>query len=327
MPESTRLLADIGGTHARFAWQAGPGQALTHLGVLSCAEYPNLLGAIRHWLGAQGLPLPHEAVLAVATAVQGDAIRLTNSDWQFSVTALQRTLGLHRLKVINDFTALAWALPTLSAQEIRQIGGALEPAFAHRRPVALIGPGTGLGVSGLMPNDQGGWIAISGEGGHVSLPANDAREAAILHCLQQRFGHVSAERVLSGEGLRHLWGALEMQAQGAWPKEIPQAAEISHRALALDDARAAEVIDVFCGMLGGVAGNLVLTLGATGGVFIGGGILPRWGALVERSRLRACFEAKGRFAAYLSPVPIWLINTPDAPALRGAARVLDQPGA
>ena len=323
MTTTTRLLADIGGTHARFGWQSGPGAPIGHVRVLECHAHEGILAAIQHWLALESLSLPPQAALAVATPVQGDTIRLTNGPWAFSIADLQSSLQLDRLIVVNDFTALALALPRLEASEIRRIGGVDRAPFSTHEPVALLGAGTGLGVSGLLPVAESNWTPIAGEGGHASLAAHDERETRILGILQEQFAHVSAERVLSGDGLRNLWAALTQVRSGNWPEHIPSASAISRQALDQKDPFALEVIDLFCGFLGHVAGDLALTLGATGGVFIGGGILPRWGGLVEQSRLRSCFEAKGRYSGYLAPIPIWTIQTPDSPALRGVAQMLD----
>ena len=321
-----RLLADIGGTHVRFGWQARPGAPIDHVREFECEAHPGVLEAIRHWIECESLPSPAHAALAVATPVQGEVIRLTNGPWSFSTSELKSALSLNRLLVVNDFTALALALPRLDASELQRIGGADRPPFSTREPVALLGAGTGLGVSGLLPSADMQWTPIAGEGGHVSLATHDAREARVLGILQDRFVHVSAERVLSGDGLRNLWAALMQIRTGGWPKDIPSASTISQMALHQQDAQALEVIDVFCGFLGHVAGDLALTLGATGGVFIGGGIIPRWGHLVGQSRLRACFEAKGRYREYLAAIPIWTILTRESPALRGVAQLLDATG-
>lgn len=326
MTNNTRLLADIGGTHARLAWQSGPGAPIGHVRVLECDAHEGIAAAIDHWLTLESLSLPTQAALAVATPVQGDMIRLTNGPWAFSIAELQKSMNLERLLVVNDFTALALALPHLAASEIQRIGGVDRFPFSTREPVALLGAGTGLGVSGLLPVAAANWTPIAGEGGHVSLATHDAREAKVLGILQDHFAHVSAERVLSGDGLRNLWAALTQLRSGHWPEHIPSASTISRLALDQRDSLALEVIDLFCGFLGHVAGDLALTLGATGGVFIGGGILPRWGSLVGQSRLRASFEAKGRYSGYLAPIPIWMIQTQDSPALRGAAQMLDATG-
>ena len=226
-------------------------------------------------------------------------------------------LGLERLLVLNDFTALALALPQLDDQAKRQIGGGSPVTGAN---IGLLGPGTGLGVSGLVQDASAG-LPIAGEGGHVTLAASNALEFAVIEVLQARYGHVSAERVLSGQGLVDLYVALRQQ-QGLPAQAVSSAAEISHWALQDQDAVALQALHLFAGWLGSVAGDLVLTLGARGGVYLGGGIVPRWLGWLEQSAFKARFSAKGRFAAYLQDVPVWVINAPDSPALWGAARAL-----
>lgn len=344
----TRILADVGGTRARFAWQPQSGEALRCITTVECASYAGPEEALAAWLAHHRLGSPVEAAIALATPLSGeDELRMTNGLWRFSRRRLAARLGLQRLEFVNDFTALAMALPALEPTELRRIGGRVTSPFAQRQVVGLLGPGTGLGVSGLLPGPQGSWIAIAGEGGHVSLPSNDPLEDAVLQILRARFGHVSAERVLSGEGLRNLWGALQaLELNPHAPElnpnahelnphalelnpqvvleEVPSATQISELALREQHPLACRVLEVFCGLLGQIAGNLALTLGASGGIYIGGGIVPQWGTMLERSRLRTCFEAKGRFRTYLEAIPLWVIDASEPPALRGAARLLDE---
>lgn len=330
----TRILADVGGTRARFAWQPQSGGALRCITTVECASYAGPEEALAAWLAHYRLGSPVEAAIALATPLSGeDELRMTNGLWRFSRRRLAARLGLHRLEFVNDFTALAMALPALEPTELRRIGGRATNPFVQRQVVGLLGPGTGLGVSGLLPGPQGSWIAIAGEGGHVSLPSNDPLEDAVLQILRARFGHVSAERVLSGEGLRNLWGALQALESNPHAlelnpqvvlEEVPSATQISELALREQHPLACRVLEVFCGLLGQIAGNLALTLGASGGIYIGGGIVPQWGTMLERSRLRTCFEAKGRFRTYLEAIPLWVIDASEPPALRGAARLLDE---
>lgn len=322
MATGSRMLADIGGTNARFAWQQGPGEPMQHVQVLQCHEHAGLAEAAQRWLADHHLPRPERAALAVACAVQSDVVKLTNNPWTFSVSAFQRQFGLRQLEVVNDFTALALALPSIPLQHLRPIGGRQQSPFAHKAPVALLGAGTGLGVSGLLPHPQGGWIPIAGEGGHVSLPIHDEVQYRIWSALRARDGHVSAESVLSGQGLVNIHGCLLLQSSGDWPERSPSAAHIT--ALAQQqDPLAMQVVDIFCSWLGAVAGDLVLTLGATGGVFIGGGIAPRLLDALQTGGFRRSFEGKGAYAAYLAPVPVWVIDAPVSPALQGVATLLD----
>lgn len=314
-----RLLGDVGGTHARFGWQDRPGQAPSRLMTLRDDEHPGLAEVIGAYLSAQRLPRPKAACIGIANPVTGDEVRMTNRDWRFSISELGRHLGVERLKVINDFSALAWALPTLAPHERVQVGG-LATAPAGAWPLALMGPGTGLGVGGLLPQ-AGRWVALAGEGGHVSLAARTDLEWRLLSRLRQRHGHVSAERVLSGQGLSDLYWALSLETQEA--RTPLSAAQITAAALAHKDPACLACLEIFSGFLGSVAGDLALTLGARGGVYLGGGIVPRLLGWFEGSSFRANFEAKGRFSAYLRDIPVWVIQAGEAPALRGAALALD----
>ena len=314
-----RLLGDVGGTNARFGWQANAHSGIEHVLVLPCAAHETLEAAIRTYLELKSLPMPRTGALGIANPITGDVIRMTNHHWSFSISEMQRSLGLQQLNVINDFTALALALPSIAKDNLVQVGGTVAEAYA---PKALIGAGTGLGVSGLMPTDANDhWVAIAGEGGHVTLAAQTESEYRVIELIRQRYGHVSAERVLSGQGLVDLYLALR-QLQKQQPVDVAGAAEITAWALQDKDPLALQSIDMFAGFLGSVTGDLALTLGARGGVYLGGGIVPRWLGWFETSQFRERFEAKGRFKAYLKDIPVWVINAVESPALLGAARSL-----
>ncbi len=316
-----RVLADIGGTNARFAWQAGPGQPMEAVLNLPCADHGSLSDAVRSYLHRTHRAMPPACAIAIANPVVGDRVAMTNHHWAFSIRELKAQLGLARLLVVNDFTALALALPRLGPADRWQLGGgAPEPGAA----IGLIGPGTGLGVSGLLPDGRGGWLPIQGEGGHGTLGATTPREAAVLELLREWHGHASAERAVCGQGLVDIHRALR-QLDGRDDAEAPQrpAASIADAGLVGRDAHCAEALQLFCAFLGIAAGNLALTLGARGGVYIGGGIVPRLGRWFAGSPFRARFEAKGRFAAYLQAVPVYVIDTPQSPAFLGAAEALD----
>lgn len=319
-PTALRLLADVGGTHVRFASQLGAYAPLEHVARYACRDFDSLADAIFYHLHREGLPRPQACAIGIATAITGDHVRMTNHHWSFSTRALQSALGAQRLLVINDFTALALALPALPAQARRQVGGGEAVAGA---PLGLVGPGTGLGVSGLLPAADGDTlVAVGGEGGHVTLASYHAEERAVLDLLHQRFGHVSAERALSGPGLEHLHEALaELRGQPVSAGGA-RAPEITAAALA-GEPLAAAALQMFCGLLGDVAGNVALTLGARGGLYIGGGIVPRLGDWFDRSAFRQRFESKGRFTAYLRAIPTYVVQEADQAALLGASRALD----
>ncbi len=314
-----RLLGDVGGTNARFGWQAADGAEPVDVVALPSADHASLSDALRAYLQQTGRDAPRWCAIGIANPVTGDQVRMTNHDWSFSIAAVQREFGFERFVVINDFTALALALPTLGPADVRQCGGGAAAADAA---IGLIGPGTGLGVSGLLPSGQPGrWVAVQGEGGHVTLAATNDREAAVLAVLRDAFGHVSAERAVCGQGLASLYAAVCRLDGRATDLDL-KPADVSARALDGGDAQCVEALDLFCGFLGATAGNLGLTLGARGGVYIGGGIVPRLGDAFFRSRFRDAFEAKGRFGDYLAAVPTFVIEAHVSPALVGAARAL-----
>ena len=265
-------------------------------------------------------PKPRQGAVGIANPIVGDFLRMTNSPWAFSIEALRVTLGLDRLLFINDFTALALSLPSLQADHLRRIGPARDAD--PKAAIGLLGPGTGLGVSGLLYDTAGHLVPLGGEGGHVSLASANAREDAVVAVLRDRFGHASAERALQGAGLVAMYEAL-CKIDGATATSLDPAG-VTAAAMAGSDARCVEVIELFFAFLGSVAGNLALTLGARGGVYIGGGIVPRLGDWIDRSTFRERFIAKGRFRAYLDAVPTWLIQAETSPALIGAARALDE---
>ncbi|MGC3982773.1 MAG: glucokinase [Steroidobacteraceae bacterium] len=313
-----KLIADIGGTNARFALCEGT--VIRDEVQLHCADYPDIESAVRYYLNSIGEKRSlQEAAFDIAAPLSGDQISMTNNNWRFSIAALRKELGLQRLIVLNDFTALAMAIRHLPAHELQQVGGSKN---ANNTPIALLGAGTGLGVSGLIPSGEH-WLPLQGEGGHVSLAPGNEREAEVLKTLWRSFEHVSVERVLSGMGLINLYNAI-CKLEGV-DAQTYTAANITERGLDDSDKQCAEVLQMFCGLLGSVAGNLVLTLGATQAVYIGGGIVPRFGEYFARSSFRERFESKGRYVSYLKPVPVYVIHTPQ-PAFVGLAQAFVSPG-
>jgi glucokinase len=309
------LIGDIGATNARFAL-VGPGRRIARMRVLATSDYAGIAEAIGGYLDTEADSRPDQVVLAVASPVTGDRISFTNSPWTFSIAELQRRLGLRRLEVINDLTATALAVPHLPADERIQIGGGQPVPDA---PIGIIGPGTGLGVGALVRAGNA-WVPIPSEGGHVTMAPDHVREGAVLDLMRRRFDHVSAERVLSGPGLINLYNAL-CETEGV-PAASYTAAQITDPETGNRDPRCRETVSIFCAMLGTVTGNLALTLGARGGVYIAGGIVPKLGAAFAQSAFRARFEQKGRMQAYLAPIPTYVI-THAVPAFLGAATLLD----
>ena len=303
---TARLLGDVGATNARFAL-SGPGHRPGAAMVHTCERYQGLEDAVEACLDEAGpIVRPTEAAFAVAAPVTGDLVTMTNHPWQFSVSAIKDKLRLDRLTVINDFTAIALSLPWLETGDRRQIGGG-SAVVGH--PLGVLGPGSGFGVSGLVPA-RSGWVPLAGEGGHIEFAPQTEREIDILRALGGSDRHLSVERLLSGPGLVALHRALTGEClTGAEP--------ITERAMA--GARAARAtITVFSEILGAAAGNLALTLGARGGIFIAGGIVPKLGRCFDEIAFRRRFEEKGRMRPYLTGIPTYLITT-EYPALIGLA--------
>jgi len=314
MMSDVALVADIGGTHARFA-------LVTEAGVVRpetyrCADYTGPAEAARAYLADHGGDaVPVRGAFAVASVLGGDRVAMTNSPWAFSIEETRQGLGLSQLEVINDFTAVALAVPHLEPEHLVTVGGG---TAQPNRTVAVLGPGTGLGVSALVRCGSS-WYPLEAEGGHATMAAANAREAAILDWLRQRFDHVSAERLLSGQGLVNLYQALSALSGHQAVYSTPDV--ISGHGLDGSCPICRETIETFFAMLGTVAGNLALTVGALGGVYLAGGILPRMAEAFRLSGFRARFEAHGRFQPYLAAIPTRLIVHP-LPAFVGLAALV-----
>ena len=315
-----RLVSDIGATNARFALADGR-NALQLERTYRCAEYPSLVDVVRRYFDDVALApadQPREAALAIAGPLSGDTVSATNLNWTFSVSATRAELGLQRLILLNDFTALALSLRALAAADRVRVGGGSPRRHA---PIALLGPGSGLGASGLLHAGRR-WYPLMGEGGHATLPASTPRETAVIQFLRQEYSHVSAERVLSGPGLFQLYQIL-CTLDGV-SRNVAHVEAVTEHALAGSDPQCVEAVQMFCEFLGTVAGDLTLTLGAHGGCYIGGGIVPRLMPLFPKSGFRTRFEDKGRFRTYLEPIPVYVITSGNA-ALTGCARSFSQP--
>jgi glucokinase len=309
------LVGDIGGSNARFAIarREAEGVALDHIVSMRCDGHADLAAAVEHYLATAGAARPASAAIAIAGPIVGDHAEITNHPtWSFSIAAVRERLTLVRLAVINDFTAVALSLPHLTPPDLRPVGvGTATPGA----PMAVIGPGTGLGVSGIVRTGDR-WTAIEGEGGHATFAPMSERESSIGNVLRRRFGHVSWERVLSGPGLVNLYGAIAQLEQRHAADLSPEA--IAERGRAGSCPLCREALAVFCAGLGTAAGNLALTFGACGGVYLAGGILPRLGEFFAASEFRSRFESKGRLSPYVRPIPTFVITAAN-PGLVGAA--------
>jgi len=297
------LVGDIGGTTSRLALVESDG-ALTALARFNNCEF-NSPDDVLSAFSEQHGPLPRKAVLAVAGPVHANEVTMTNLGWQLSGKRLVAQHGFHHVELMNDFAAQAWATLALEPGELHSVGGGKAQATGNR---GVLGPGTGLGVGGLVSAGDD-WAVIAGEGGHVTLAGVTPEEQALIDTVVGEYGHCSAERLLSGPGLvticQHLGGA------AAEPAAVTQLARDGN-------AEALQAINLFAALLGMVAADLALTLGARGGIYLAGGILPAMLGVFPEQEFRQRFEAKGRFKDYLAAIPTCIITTPD-PSLRGLA--------
>jgi glucokinase len=319
------LIADIGGTNARFALTdaTDPARPLLAQQVLPCAEFGSLQHAAQTYLAQVGAR-PRRAAMAVACPVHGDAVRLTNLAWSFSQRELRAGLGLQSLKVLNDFGAVAHGVPALAPTDLYTLHG--DPAAPLLGPVSGLGPGTGFGVGLLVGSAERGWQVVETEGGHVSFAPIGDEEARINRWLTARFGRTSTERLLCGTGLAHIEAVLALGDDAprldALDAALRDPAEIVAAALAGTDLSARRALARFCAVLGSVAGDAALIHGART-LMIAGGIVPRFIPFLETSAFRERFLAKGRFAAHLEGVAIHVITHPQ-PGLLGAAVALGE---
>lgn len=303
---SSFLVADVGGTNARFALadDRGIGEVTT----FATEAFDGPESAMRAFLGGSA---PRAVAVACAGPVENGVVRLTNADWFVDAARLRAELGVDDVVVINDFAAVAWAIPELAKEDVTAVGrGDAEPGA----PALALGAGTGLGVAAFVPCGDGATV-ISGEGGHVTMPAFTEGESDMLSAFRRQLGHVSAERLLSGEGLVRLHDWYGGGAPPLTPAEITDAAANGAGVVAR------QALNAFCAMFGTVAGDLALAFGARGGVYIAGGIIPRIGDYFAASEFRRRFEAKGRFRDYLAGIPTLIVRHP-YPALAGLTGLL-----
>lgn len=312
------LIADIGGTNSRFALCEEGSVEPLEAQQFRNANFGSLYDVMQHYL-SQVRRKTARGCIAVACPVTGDTVQLTNNNWRFSTSELRGKLKLKTLRVVNDFTALAMAVPYLPKEDVTQVGMGTSAAHA---PIGVLGPGTGLGVSGLLWSGSS-WVPIQGEGGHINFAPGNDLEVEILRIGWRHFDKfVSVERLLCGAGLSFLYRTMA-KIEGRKVEELSEK-DIATRAVEANDVYCRAAVDMFCAVLGSVAGNHALTLGAFGGVYIGGGIVPKLGPLFAETPFRARFEDKGRFTDYVTRIPTYTIASHMRATLYGAAAVLKE---
>ena len=312
---SDKFVADVGGTNIRLARVTDTG--VTDIKKYRCRDFASIDLAIQAYFDEHSDYQFTQGCIAIACPVLGDQVEMTNHSWVFSQQALQSQLRLTSLYVINDFTAVAHSLPTLSDAQVIQIGqGTTKP----QGNIAVFGPGTGLGVEHITMT-AAGWQTLDGEGGHTDFAPVDETDIIIWRHLQKSHGRASAEEVMSGRGIMNIYQALA-EAQGA-EVVYTDPAQVTERALDQSCGICEATLTQFCRIMGSFAGNLALNMATTGGVFIGGGIANRFADFIERSDFRARFEAKGQMKHYVKDIPTYLIAEPDH-GLLGASAYLTQ---
>lgn len=315
--EVVNIVADIGGTNLRLGI-SGEGNVVSNLQVYQCGEYSGLAEIVADYIQKNNMANKTiNACFAIACPVDNDLISMTNLPWEFSKAALKKSLNLHSMYFINDYTAIAHAVPFLDNTQKVQIG---RGDVVAKAPISICGPGTGLGVANVVnANDQ--WISLGGEGGHADFAPIDETEVKILEFLLKKYSHVSYEQLLSGLGLEQIYQAL-MDIRGEKPQPYT-AKDISSKALNKSCDICQQTLAQFCKILGSFAGNLALTLASFGGVYIAGGIVPRFVEYFKSSDFRSRFEEKGRLSSFNQPIPTFVI-TEAQPGILGASAYLSQ---
>ncbi|MFP2515393.1 glucokinase [Buttiauxella agrestis] len=310
------LVGDVGGTNARLALCNVENGDITQAKTYSGLDFPSLEAVVMHYLKEHNVSVT-DGCIAIACPITGDWVAMTNHTWAFSTAEMKKNLGFEHLEIINDFTAVSMAIPMIKNEHLIKFGGG-EPV--EGKPVAVYGAGTGLGVAHLVHVDKR-WVSLPGEGGHVDFAPNSEEEGIILEELRTEIGHVSAERVLSGPGLVNLYRAI-VKSDGRQPENY-KPKDITEKALEDSCTDCRRALSLFCVIMGRFGGNLALTLGTFGGVYIAGGIVPRFLEFFKASGFRGGFEDKGRFKEYVQSIPVYLI-VHDQPGLLGAGAHLRQ---
>ena len=318
-PGGIIILGDIGGTNCRLAnCEARTGQ-ITDITVIPITELPSLEEAIRQFMNLNPSNRYTTAAISIANPINSDRVTMTNAHWDFSIEQTKINSGLDQLIVLNDWESVAHALPLLKGPDLQRINVRDGNNNGNR---ALCGVGTGLGAAGLIRRPGCPWVPVAGEGGHVSFSPTDKEETDILRALRKSQEHVSFEKILSGGGLTALH-EVNIKLAGVSGEKILAPPEILARAERDSDSVCKHTIEIFCGVLGSFAGNLCLTLGANGGIYIGGGVTQKiyMAGLFDEARFLDRFTNKGRLSGWLGNIPAFILRTPYA-GLMGAAAAL-----
>ena len=314
------VVADIGGTNARFALATGKNDGLytlEYVQILQGKDYNSFEDALTAYLATLKGIKPTAMCAAIAGPVLGDFVQMTNLAWKFSCLDVAQKFGFEAFVAMNDFAAVAAGIPLMTDDHLITLKNGTAAPNANK---AVFGPGTGLGVAGVI-HHQGLWLPNPCEGGHINIAPSSTFEADVIKAAIGHLGHVSAEAFLSGPGLVNLYKAI-CEVEGSTPANY-QPADITTKAQDGSDATCRTTLETFCRFLGSFAGNLALTYGATGGIYLAGGILPRFIDFVINSDFAAKFAHKGPMSPYVENIPAYLVTHPEL-AFNGAAAWLEQ---
>ena len=319
MKDTRVIIGDVGGTNCRLASCDRISGRIEDFQIFAVRDFNSLSDIIQVFKESQSSTSFNEASIAIANPIMGDMITMTNAHWAFSIEQTRESCGLNELLMLNDWESVALALPLLTDEQLSKVNQAQENPDGTK---ALFGVGTGLGAAGLVRKKDSSWVPIAGEGGHVSFSPVNREEALILEIFREHHNHVSFEKILSGPGLKALYQAT-VKLSGAVPVDDLAPSEIVEGAATASYPMCQRTIEIFCGILGNFAGNLCLTLGATGGVYVGGGVIEKidQAGLFDRDRFLNRLAHKGRLSEWLGNIPAFLLRTPYA-GLIGAAAAL-----
>lgn len=306
------LVGDIGGTNSRFGLVEPGSTVVRSIDVLKNDNFASLEEAIGAYVKARGLSSTAAAAVAVAGPVEGEVVSLTNRDWSFSRESLRRAALAKRFHLLNDFEALAMSLPHLKGDDVVRIGGETPSKPGVK---IVLGPGTGLGMATLAPLPQGGWMALPGEIGHITLPVATQEEFDWRERMSKPGVPFESEDAITGGGLLRMYRAIAEPPRLATPEAVLQAA------LAGSDAAAVGTLDQFVVWLARIAGDAAMTMQARGGVYLAGGIAPSIVEKLKTGKFRTIFQEKGRLAHVMRPIPVYVI-VDRFPALKGCAAAL-----
>ncbi len=311
MHDEFRLIADVGGTNARLAFSSDSPPYFQHCKTYNCADFDSMSEVIDAYLSEKEITQLYSITLAVAGPVAAGQVKFTNLHWSINESELASKFNTNRVVLLNDFAAISYSLAKLSSDDILSIGGDWSLPFEdnhciQRKVVGVIGPGSGLGMSGVCVEGNTFFPLIT-EGGHQGFAPESELQIELLQILLSKYPRVSIERILSGPGIENLyWSLCKLNQKNDYNPDL-RAPDIAKLGVTNQDQECQQAMAIYFEVLGQAAGDLVLTLGATSGIYIAGGITQRFPEALVSSNFRSAFERKARYQEWMKPVPTWMI--------------------